>query len=554
MKARPPPKSPPPLSTEEMAVIKKRVAPPKGPPPAGLSSFKGPKKYDPDNYNGYGYHEDEGVYNAQDDGKHTRYDISPRNDQDYRRTRNDHHSFSSSSDGWKASSGSPRYREELSHDIHEDPHGHPHGQSRRDDSRDHFNGRRYDDRSSGMREEVPDTKGAERGSDWPSPSAHSPGTREGTRADDKGKRGGKGVEGEECLTSDTKSDVVSVRTGESRERDKFFMFRRVLRASFRDLRTFVTSPCEPKTIVRCYVERNRGGSNYLTPVYSLCADLEDGTGRELITCRKVFKSRSSHYIFSLKTEDLYRKREQRSRMYLGKLRAVSDTEYILFDNGVCDVMPRTNTRELDEETLSGDATHGDDEEEEEEGGGEGEDYGPGRGASQMSLGDSRRSASGISTNDDDSSLCRTHLAVIQYNSRVRPTAENERGMEVCIPHVGTASAVSSQGSPIPSTPPAPKTTELLSCFRRIRETGRQNDLFQSKCFVMHEKRSRYDPLSSCLVDFQGRATIASVKNFQLIHSTPVHAQTQPSRPLSPAAFRADTDIIFQMGKVGQYMS
>jgi Tub family len=31
---------------------------------------------------------------------------------------------------------------------------------------------------------------------------------------------------------------------------------------------------------------------------------------------------------------------------------------------------------------------------------------------------------------------------------------------------------------------------------------------------------RYDPLSSCLVDFKGRATAASVKNFQLIVSTP----------------------------------
>ena len=31
---------------------------------------------------------------------------------------------------------------------------------------------------------------------------------------------------------------------------------------------------------------------------------------------------------------------------------------------------------------------------------------------------------------------------------------------------------------------------------------------------------RYDPLSSCLVDFKGRANIASIKNFQLIESTP----------------------------------
>ena len=31
---------------------------------------------------------------------------------------------------------------------------------------------------------------------------------------------------------------------------------------------------------------------------------------------------------------------------------------------------------------------------------------------------------------------------------------------------------------------------------------------------------RYDPLSSCLVDFKGRANVASVKNCQLIESSP----------------------------------
>lgn len=33
-------------------------------------------------------------------------------------------------------------------------------------------------------------------------------------------------------------------------------------------------------------------------------------------------------------------------------------------------------------------------------------------------------------------------------------------------------------------------------------------------------QTRYDPLSSCLVDFKGRATAASVKNFQLMKSFP----------------------------------
>ncbi len=62
----------------------------------------------------------------------------------------------------------------------------------------------------------------------------------------------------------------------------------------------------------------------------------DGTGRELMVCRKVMRSRSPHYIFSLKSEDLWRKREQRSRLYLGKLRATSADDYVLYDNGICE--------------------------------------------------------------------------------------------------------------------------------------------------------------------------------------------------------------------------
>jgi hypothetical protein len=47
--------------------------------------------------------------------------------------------------------------------------------------------------------------------------------------------------------------------------------------------------------------------------------------------------------------------------------------------------------------------------------------------------------------------------------------------------------------------------------------------------------------------------MASVKNFQLIHSTPMNATR--ARPISPSSmgFRPETDIIFQMGKVCSIM-
>lgn len=125
------------------------------------------------------------------------------------------------------------------------------------------------------------------------------------------------------------------------------------KATYRELRHFVLSPCDPGTITKCYIERNRSGSNFLQPFYSLCADLEDGTGRELIVCRKV-PSLSSHYIFSLKQEDLWLKREKRSRLYLGKLRKISSTDYVLYDHGT---LSRADTDADSKSSAGGKGTH-----------------------------------------------------------------------------------------------------------------------------------------------------------------------------------------------------
>lgn len=74
-----------------------------------------------------------------------------------------------------------------------------------------------------------------------------------------------------------------------------FNFRPLLRATYRMLREFVTSPAEKGVITRCYIERIVKATEMFVPRYSLCADLEDGTGRELIVCRKIISSRTAHY-------------------------------------------------------------------------------------------------------------------------------------------------------------------------------------------------------------------------------------------------------------------
>ena len=56
-----------------------------------------------------------------------------------------------------------------------------------------------------------------------------------------------------------------------------------------DLKTFVTTPlCSgPGTVLRCFIERDRGGTHKFAHVFSLYADLEDGSGRLLLAARKV---------------------------------------------------------------------------------------------------------------------------------------------------------------------------------------------------------------------------------------------------------------------------
>ena len=62
---------------------------------------------------------------------------------------------------------------------------------------------------------------------------------------------------------------------------------------------------------------------------------------------------------------------------------------------------------------------------------------------------------------------------------------------------------------------------------------------------------RYDPLSSCLVDFKGRANMASVKNFQLIESLPEcgFGAGSTSRNRFAPADESKEVILLQMGKV-----
>lgn len=230
----------------------------------------------------------------------------------------------------------------------------------------------------------------------------------------------------------------------------YLSFEPVLRYTYRELKNFIMSPCKPNVLVRCYIERNRSGTNMLSPIYSLCADLEDGTGRELIVCRKILQSRSPHYVFSLKSEDLYRKREQRSKLYLGKLRGVSPSEYILYDYGICNTLDHFSDDKDDDDERDDDDNDS----------------------------PTRQSTDNGNQSTEDKSLYRKELASIYFNSKKRPPPPGVRGTEICIPNVRSGHETE---CPI----------VLQQGFQAIREAGKQNVLHHRKYFIMHERTSRY---------------------------------------------------------------
>jgi hypothetical protein len=510
---RAPPRSAPPISTEEMTIIKKKVSAPKGPPPSKLEAFRpksmGTSSTSPRNSDlrggggggisqgsmdddwsrpapskhgtsssssrqGYDDYDDEGDSKSQDyryatagfagnqEGSRDRRDSRDRHGHDDESR--DRHDYDDSRDRHDYDDSRDRY----GHDDSRDRYGH-------DDSRDRGDrGLQKDHKSDEKRFEL--------------------------NIFDQGK-----AHGAKESKSDHSHDSEAPRFAKN-GRDRIYNFRtKVLHANYKELRTFVKTPCEAGVVVRCYIERSRSlGKNYFSPCYSLCADMEDGSGKELITCRKIIKSKTSHYIFSMRQTDLYRKREERSRVYLGKLRSVSSSEYVMFDSGS---NPRNDMIRPDNIRTY----------EEEEGDEEGEE------------GEQVNSAA-------EDAIFKSQLCSIFYHSKTRPTTG--LGMEVCVP------TVASRTHPVQGD----LRTDLVKCFETIRHTGQQNELFAHKCFIMQEKKSKYDPLSSCLVDFQARANTASVKNFQLVQSPPFRLG---ERRQSDRA--SDDEIIFQLGKVGDVM-
>ncbi|RYH20895.1 hypothetical protein EON65_22200, partial [archaeon] len=123
------------------------------------------------------------------------------------------------------------------------------------------------------------------------------------------------------------------------------------------------------------------------------------------------------------------------------------------------------------------------------------------------------------------------------------------GMEICLPLPPANTPPAGSSAAVTSTI-KPAVNNVAKPFEKIRSMNAHNQMYSKTLGVMHEKCTRYDPLSSCLVDFRGRAHMASVKNFQLVISEPI-----PSFGSNPEAAHeqllkmdAEKDFVLQMGK------
>ncbi|CAM9093154.1 unnamed protein product [Ectocarpus fasciculatus] len=299
-----------------------------------------------------------------------------------------------------------------------------------------------------------------------------------------------------------------------------------------DLKRFVCGPLHsgPGTVLRCFIERDRSGTHKFSPVFSMYADLGDGSGRMLLAARKLLASKTAYYTICTRQEDVFKDDGKRGgNSFLAKLRAssVAHTEYALYDRGD---NPAVAVSEASVDS--------------------GAEAKP---KSMRNPIDLARSKALRHQERHGQGELRRELGVIIYNFDKKEQRTGKRRMEVAIPQLEQEG---DSWKPV-SWQPSDTKESMINNFGRIRYQGAQNFLQDDRLLIYHQRESRYDPLSSCLVDYRGRATAPSVKNFQLLKSPP-EDNVKRARYFSEGAGKNDVEsddiprpVFLQMGKVGK---
>jgi hypothetical protein len=283
---------------------------------------------------------------------------------------------------------------------------------------------------------------------------------------------------------------------------KIFNFVEFLKsAKNRKLKEFLLTPVEEGVLVRCYIERDRFGTNMLSPMFTLCADLENGTGQELLVCKKIMMSRTPHYVFSIISDDLYKKREQRSKLYLGKLRSGNPGDYVFYSSlfTIGDSHTSVNYSSIFSNPRHNEPIHDFDErstryiDDPYHQNSKGSEHKYSEDETNISNGRKSSIFSNNGYNEDfDTRYDKLEGVSVHFNCTTRPAPSGVRGCEVCIPHPmlwnrNTSEAEINENN----TFQAPITSRHLSdLFMKARTAGRQNELYDEDCFIMHERKTK----------------------------------------------------------------
>lgn len=264
MKAQP--KGAAPVSRDVVQEVKRKMGPPAGPPPAGMLSFNAPKNVqakpirDDDRrpkYDEYDNHYDDGYDDHDDENRN--YD----EDEDYYSDDDQHNGGRD----FRYDGGHGRNGEQLDdRDYDRD--------SRDDRSHDRA---AYDNRSGEnafRTAQLQKARPVDDSTDSLNTSAQS--KQSGGLSLAHPTAEGKATSAEPVAAHKELTGPATqiVSTYLQRSRLNQLNYQPVLRATYRELKYYVTSPCPPGFTARCYIERNRSGSKMLAPYYSICADLD----------------------------------------------------------------------------------------------------------------------------------------------------------------------------------------------------------------------------------------------------------------------------------------
>eukprot|EP00128_Syssomonas_multiformis_P010703 Colp12_sorted_trinity150504_noHs@350 len=256
--------------------------------------------------------------------------------------------------------------------------------------------------------------------------------------------------------------------------------------------SFIQKSAPPGVKVMCHIERKSTSSG----IYNLfLEDPETNTRRFLLASKKLLFSKSAHYIISTSKSDPSRENQE---AYVGKLRAnILGTTFTAYDSSRDGVK---NAQERERRPV-------------------------GRKASMpMLMADqppppkpsaTRGRSLSITSLGGRDQVFLPELALITYDTNILGV-KGPRRMTVVIPAMGP------DGSPFPWVPK--ETSETLS---EVHKGGGCSTL----CVLENKTPQWNEEIQSYTLDFKGRVTMASVKNFQLVH------QNDPDY------------IVMQMGKI-----